>query len=122
MTEANGPLIGVMNLRQISTLRPEGCCVGLLEDIRKIYVAARQIFHGVLGQRFIDPATLEKMLWSLDRQIEAGHDLLLQMVECGASWSTQRELSHLIEFFEVVRSEVVVRLGAGPHPHGAMKQ
>ncbi|WP_037282582.1 hypothetical protein [Rubellimicrobium mesophilum] len=110
--ETNGPLLGVMNLRQLATFRPEGCCVGLLDDLRRIHNAARQLFHGVLGQRFIDPATLEKMLWSLDRQIEAGQDLQPQLVHCGASEETQAELADLIAYFQAVRRTVEGRLGA----------
>ena len=105
------PALGIANLRQLATLRPQGCCVGLLEDIRQIHTTARQLFHGVLGQRFIDPATLEKMLWSLDRQIEAGQDLEAQLIGCGANADTQAELEDLIAFFEATRHSVALRLG-----------
>lgn len=105
------PALGIANLRQLATLRPQGCCVGLLGDIRQIHTAARQLFHSVLGQRFIDPATLEKLLWSLDRQIEAGQDLQPQLSDCGASEDTQTELADLVAFFEATRHSVELRLG-----------
>jgi len=111
----DGPTLSITNLRQLATLSPQGCCVGLLEDVRHIHKVARQLFHGVLGQHFIDPATLERMLWSLDRQIEAGQNLQPQLVQCGASEETQGELADLITYFEAVRRTVAGRLSGQPN-------
>ena len=108
------PFLGVAGLRQLSTARPQGFCDALLLDnIRQIHTAARQLFHGVLGQRFIDPATLEKLLWSLERQIEAGQDLQLQLVHCETSEEaeeSQAELADLIAYFEAVCHTIAGRL------------
>jgi hypothetical protein len=108
------PGLGIMNLRHLSMDRPQGCCVGFVDDIRRIHTAARQLFHGVLGQRVIDPATLETMLWSLERQIEAGQDLQSQLVDCGGSEETQAELADLVAYFQAVRHTVAGRLGEQP--------
>jgi hypothetical protein len=122
---STGSALGITNLRQLAVRRPQGCCVGLLEDIRQVHTTARQLFHGVLGQRFIDPATLEKLLWSLERQIEAGQDLQQQLVDCETSeeaQESQAELADLIAYFEAVRHTIAGRLdmkgfAAKPPPH-----
>ena len=106
-----GPALRVMSLRQLSISRPQGCCAGLLDDIRQIHTTARHLFHGVLGQPFIDPATLEKMLWSLERQIEAGQDLQPPLVDCGAGEEIPAALVDLISYLENDRRTVAGRLG-----------
>jgi hypothetical protein len=106
-----GPTLRVMDLRHLSISRPQGCCAGLLDDISHIHTTARRLFHGVLGQRFIDPATLEKLVGSLERQIEAGQDLQPQLVNCGASETIQAELVDLVAYLEGVRRTIVGRLG-----------
>ncbi|EYD77735.1 hypothetical protein Rumeso_00693 [Rubellimicrobium mesophilum DSM 19309] len=104
------PFLGVASLRQLLVVRPQGFCDELLlDDIRQIHTAARQLFHGVLGQRVLDPATLEKMLWSLERQIEAGQDLQAQLEGRNASGETQAELADLIAYFEAVCRTLVGR-------------
>jgi hypothetical protein len=110
---STGSALGITNLRQLFTFRLHGYVDDLLlDDIRQIHIAARQLFHGVLGKRFIDPATLEKMIWSLERQVEAGQDLQAQLVGRDATEETQAELADLIAYFEVVHRTLAGRLGA----------
>lgn len=113
----SGPALLIANLRQLALSRPQGCCVGLVAELRQIHIAARQLFHGVLGQSFIDPATLERMVWSLDRQIEAAQDLQPQLVDWGAGAETQAELADFLAYLEAVNRTVAARLAAmGPKP------
>lgn len=117
------PRTGLLDIRRLSAVGPNGCCSGLQEDLQEIHAAVnRGVFGGALAQPSINSDTLGQMLASLGRQVTAARDLQSQLHRCGADDDLKAELAHLAERIEAYRDDSTSRLGVPCPRSGPARQ
>ena len=84
----------------------------MLNALRRIHGASREVIGGNLARRVLDRNGLERLEASLTRQVSEARNLQQKLTSLRASEALQQELADLLEFYADTLTQIARKLGS----------